>query len=39
MDDCIACHEERRRGVEKTAERGVVKTARALSTDCSACHR
>ena len=39
MDDCIACHEERGRRVEKTAERGVVKTARALSTDCNACHR
>lgn len=39
MDDCIACHEERARGVEKTAERGVVTAARARSTDCNSCHR
>ena len=39
MDDCIACHEERERRVERTADRGAAKGARALSTDCSVCHR
>ena len=39
MNDCIACHEAQARRVEKTAGPGVVKTARALSTDCNTCHR
>jgi hypothetical protein len=39
MDDCIACHEERARRVEKTADPGAVRLSRALATDCNACHR
>ena len=39
MNDCIACHEERERRVEKTADRAVARIARARSTDCNTCHR
>ena len=39
MNDCIACHEERARRVEKVAEVGTVRSARLRSTDCSTCHR
>jgi hypothetical protein len=39
MNDCIACHEERERQAEKTADRTVVRPARSLSRDCTICHR
>lgn len=39
MNDCIACHEERARRVEKNADRAGARVARALSTDCNSCHR
>lgn len=39
MDDCIACHEKRSGHGEKRPGPVAVVAARALSTDCSACHR
>ena len=39
MNQCIACHEERQRRVEKVAEGGTVRAAQLRSTDCSTCHR
>jgi hypothetical protein len=39
MDDCIACHEKRRDGGERRAGPVAVVAARAISTDCNACHR
>ncbi len=39
MNDCIACHEERERRVEKVAQGGAAKAGRPRSTDCNTCHR
>lgn len=39
MGDCIACHEKRAGGAERPAGPVAVVAARALSTDCNACHR
>ena len=39
MKDCIACHEARDQQLVKTADRAVVRPARALFRDCTICHR
>ncbi len=41
MNDCIACHESREKGVaaKATSVQAHAVTARSLLTDCNSCHR